>query len=195
MKTLKVGYNECVRGALCFLVFSAWMACGAEPTALELVKEGNRYVGEQSKDKVVSIRSEKSLAGLTPNIWYVAFYDPDSKSRPVEVKFGAGQQMGVKHKSWLGGGSKGDRILDLSKVTVGSDKAIKIATDEPLIAKLTLKATQLSLQREEGVPVWKVRLWAAKLRKPDQAADIGELFISAESGKVIKNDLRPSRVD
>lgn len=194
MKTLKVGYKECLRGALCFVVFSAWMACGAEPTALELVKDANRYVGEQSKNKVVQIRSEKSIAGLTPNIWYVSFFDPDSKSRPVDVKFGAGQKMDVKHRSGFGG-SKADKILDLGKLTVDSDKAIKIATAEPLIAKLTLKATQLWLEKEEGQPVWKVRLWAAKLRKPDSTANIGDVFISAESGKVVKNDLRPNKVD
>jgi hypothetical protein len=177
------------------LVFSAWMACGAEPTALELIKEGNRYVGEQSKDKVVSIRSEKSLAGLTPNVWYVAFYDPDSRSKPVEVKFGAGRQMGVNRRFGVGGSSKAERILDLTKVRVDSDRAINTATAEPLIAKLTLKATQLCLEKEEGAPVWKVRLWAAKLNKPNQSADIGEIFISAESGEVVKSSLRPNRVD
>ena len=143
----------------------------------------------------MQIRSEKSVAGLIPNIWYLSYYDPDSKSRPVVVKFGAGQQMGVKHGSGLGGSSKSDRILDLSKLSVDSDKAINVATSEPLIAKLTLKATQLCLEKEEGAPVWKVRLWAAKLRRPDQNADIGEVFISAESGKVVKNDLRPNKVD
>ena len=170
------------------------MACAAEPTALDLAKDGNRYVGEQSKNKLVQIRSEKSLAGLTPNIWYVSYFDPDSSSSVAEVKFGAGQKLAVKHRGGLGR-SKTDKILDLSQLTVDSDKAIKIATQEPLLAKLTLKATQLCLEKEEGKPVWKVRLWAAKLRKPGQNADIGQLFISAESGKVVKNDLRPSKVD
>ena len=47
----------------------------AEPTAFDLVKEGNRYVGEQAKDKVVQIRSEKSIGGLDPAIWYVVYRD------------------------------------------------------------------------------------------------------------------------
>ena len=45
------------------------------------------------------------------------------------------------------------------------------------------------------MPVWKVRLWAAKLSKPDESVDIGEIFISAESGEVVKSDLRISKVD
>ena len=54
---------------MCFLVLGAWAARGGDPTALQLIKEGNRFIGEQSKDKVQQIRSDKSIAGLTPSIW------------------------------------------------------------------------------------------------------------------------------
>ena len=37
--------------------------------------------------------------------------------------------------------------------------------------------------------MWKVRLWAAKVRKPSDTVDIGDIILSAEDGKVIKNDL------
>jgi len=53
----------------------------------------------------------------------------------------------------------------------------------------------LTLERWEEMPVWKVRLWAAKLRNPTKDADIGEVIISAETGKMLKNDLKISRVD
>jgi hypothetical protein len=43
--------------------------------------------------------------------------------------------------------------------------------------------------------MWKVRVWAAKLRKPDATANLGEIFISAESGEVVKSDLHIERVD
>jgi hypothetical protein len=42
-----------------------------EPTAFDLIKEGSRYVGEQANDKIVQIRSEKSVGPLTPKIWFV----------------------------------------------------------------------------------------------------------------------------
>src|SRR5262245_38842218 len=67
----------------------------AEPTAFDLIKEGNRYVGEDSKDKVVQIRSEKSIGGLSPSIWYVVYYDPDARMKATEVKFGGGKKMDV----------------------------------------------------------------------------------------------------
>src|SRR5206468_4301551 len=67
-----------------------------ESTAFQLIKEGNRYLGEESKDKVVQIRSEKSIGTLTPNIWFVVYYDPDAAARAAEVKFIAGKKDWVR---------------------------------------------------------------------------------------------------
>ncbi|MGO8928596.1 MAG: hypothetical protein ACLQU3_17140 [Limisphaerales bacterium] len=196
MMNLKVGRPHWFRGVLCLSLLSAWVASGAEPTAFELIKEGNRYLGEQSKDKVLGIRSDKSVASLTPSIWYVVYYDPDAKSNRAEVKFGAGRQMGIKrHWRPFGGGGTMDRLLDLKKLKIDSNQAIKTATAEPLLAKLTIKATQLWLENSGAVPVWRVRLWAARLSKPDATVDIGEMFISAESGEVVKSDLHINKVD
>src|SRR3954468_25004345 len=50
----------------------------AEPTAFELIKEGNRHVGEEARDQVVQIRSDKSIGTMTPTIWYVVYFDPDA---------------------------------------------------------------------------------------------------------------------
>ncbi|MGD0261452.1 MAG: hypothetical protein ABSD29_16680 [Verrucomicrobiota bacterium] len=196
MKSLKVRWTLWLRGVLCFSLLGAWVAGGAEPTAFELIKEGNRSLGEQSKDKVLEIHSDKSVASLTPNIWYVVYFDPDATSKRAEVKFGAGRQMGIKH-NWrpLGGGGSVDKLLDLKKLKIDSDHAIKIATAEHLLDKLTIKASQLWLENSGAAPIWKVRLWAAKLNKPDATVDIGEIFISAESGEVVKSDLRINKVD
>jgi hypothetical protein len=65
-----------------------------------------------------------------------------------------------------------------------------------LLEKLTLKALRMKLERGElGLPTWKVRVWAAKLGRPDKDVDIGEMHISADEGKVVKNELRIHRVD
>jgi len=49
--------------------------------------------------------------------------------------------------------------------------------------------------RGTGEPVWKVKLWAAKLKEPNQDADIGEVWLSATDGKAVKNDLHIERVN
>jgi hypothetical protein len=132
-------------GALLMLV-SASLAAAADPTAFSLIKEGDKYVGEQSKDKVVQIRSEKSVGTMIPNIWYVVYYDPDATLKAVEVKFGAGQKMDVSRPLRLLEPVTGaDKTLDASKLKVDSDKALAIAQAQPLLKSLTLVASQMWL--------------------------------------------------
>jgi hypothetical protein len=183
----------------------ALSARGAEPTAFELAKEANRYVGEQAKDKIVQIRSEKSVGSMSPNIWYVVIYDPTAALKAVQVKFGAGRMLDVKRPMrLLEPVTGGDAPLDKAKLKVDSDEAIKTALKEPLLENLKLMATQLKLERVgdgvlgtsgPGEPVWKVKLWAAKLRNPNRDADIGEVWVSATDGKTLKTDLHVDRVD
>jgi len=174
----------------------AWMALAADPTALELVKMGDQYVGVQSKDKVVEIRSEKSIASLTPNIWYVVYYDPDATFRAVEVKFGAGQKLDVSHPGRVLERFSDEKApLDAAKLKIDSDKAIKIATGLPLLKNLTLKATQLWLEHGDLGPQWRVKLWAATLKNPAEDADIGTIILSSADGSIIKTDLHPDSVD
>ena len=82
---------------------------------------------------------------------------------------------------------------------IDSDKAIETVKKDPQLDKLTLTATQLWLGhtpwQSDDLPIWKVRVWAAKLRKPADSVDIGDLYISAEDGKVVRNDLHIDRID
>ncbi len=171
-------------------------ARAGEPTAYELAKLGNQYVGVQSKDKVVQIRSDKSIGSLTPNIWYVVYYDPDASFKSVEVKFGGGQKMDVSHP-WraLEMATDEHSVLDQDKLKVDSDKALKIAMDQPLLHNLTLKASKLTLGHGDAGPVWTVQFWAAKLKDPNDNADIGVVVLSATDGSVVKVDLHPNSVD
>ena len=169
----------------------------AEPTAFELIKEGNRHVGEEAKGRVVQIRSEKSIGSLMPNIWYVVYYDPDATAKATEVKFAAGTKVSVKRPARiLEPITRSHRELAREKLKIDSDKAIQIAKSDPLLKNVTLTNTEMRLERGEGEqPVWKVKLWAAKIRKPSETVNIGEIHISAEDGKVVKSDLKPGRVD
>ena len=171
-------------------------AAAEDLTAFQLIKEGNRHVGEDAKDKVTQIRSEKSIGSLTPTIWYVVYYDPDATAKATEVKFGAGRKLEVKRPA---------RILELAgrtytqlpkeKLKTDSDKALETATHDPLLKNLKLTASRMTLERWDDMVVWKVRLWAAKLRNPTKDADIGEVFVAAEDGKVVRTDLHINRVD
>jgi len=205
MKVKGIALNRKLVAAILTATGVSMAARGAQPTAFELIKEGNRYVGEQAKDKVVEIRSEKSIGDITPNIWYVVFYDPTARMKAVEVKFGAGKMLDVKRPlRLLEPVTGGDLPLDREKLKVDSDKAIKIALQEPLLEKIKVTATELKLQRVGagvlergggGEAVWKVKLWAAKLREPNRDAEVGEVWVSALEGKVVKTDLHLQRID
>jgi len=194
----------------CLLAFglaSGWTAAaaGGGPSAFDLIKEGNRYVGEPSKDKIVEIRSERSVGSLSPDIWYLVFYDPDASLKAVEVKFGAGKKLKVgRPLRLLEPVTGGDAAFDRAKLKIDSDRAIKMAVAEPLLRNLKITSTQLTLERVgqgvlghsgPGEPVWKVKLWANKLHEPNREANVGEIWLSATDGTVTKNDLRPERAN
>ena len=177
------------------IVLFQWAAAAADLTALELFRKGDQIVGSEAEGRLIEIRSEKSIASLTPAIWYITYYDPNSSGKATEVKFEAGEKTEMKYKGNLLGIAKAPKELPKDKIKVDSDAAIKTATGEPLLKDLTLKATRLILEDWQGIPTWKVRIWAAKLQKPDRMVDVGEVFISAEDGKVLRSDLKISRVD
>ncbi len=198
---MKMNFIRIYRGLLLVVlvvVAISRAAVAAEPTAFQLVKEGNRHLGEDAKDRVVQIRSEKSVGTLTPNIWYVVYYDPDATAMAAEIKFKAGKKESVKRPARILEPITGaHKELPKEKLKLDSDKALAIAIKEPLLNNLTLKASQMWLERwgDEKVPAWKVRLWAAKLNNPNSNVDIGDLYIAAEDGKLLKNDLHINRVD
>lgn len=163
----------------------------AEPTALDMIKKGDDYVGVQSKDKVVQIYSDKSVASLDPNVWHVVYFDPSVFSKTTDVKFEAGQQTGVGHMRPFTLPAKADQVLDLSKITVDSDRAVKIAASQPLLKGLNLRYSRLTLQKGETDPEWKVELWAAKVSDPSKTANVGNVRISAVDGSILQSNLHP----
>jgi hypothetical protein len=168
----------------------------ANPSAFDLIKLGDKYIGDQAKDRVVQIRSEKSVGGLTPDIWYVVYYDPTATLKAVEVKFGAGQMMTVKRPMrLLEPVTHGDQPLDNSKMKVDSDRALAVASKAPLLHTLNLRYTQMWLEQTDYGVTWKIRFWAAKLTNPNETADVGDIFVSADKGEIVQNNLHPNSVE
>jgi hypothetical protein len=194
-----------MRKLICAAVGVLLLGFGGSPaarardwTGLELAREGNRYVGEQARDKVLEIHSDKSIGGLSPSIWHVVYYDSTATFKATEVKFGAGQMMDVKRPMKLLQPLAGSDVpFAPDQLKVDSDKALKTALKEPLLEKLSIKAAAFTLGRVKGIgdPVWKIKLWAAKLHHPDEDTSVGEVQISATDGKVLKSDLQIDRVD
>ncbi len=178
------------------LALAAAQLALADPTALNLTKKGNDYVGMPSRDKILEIHSDKSVASLEPNIWHVIYYDPTVMTKSVEVKFGAGEEMDVSHPMHPFQWPASERdILNQSKLNVDSDQALTIATSQPLLKSLKLRASKMTLENSDSGPVWKVELYANKLNDPTKEADLGSVHISANDGSVIKSDLDPGNAE
>ncbi len=167
-----------------------------DATAFSLVKEGNRYVSDEVKDKVVQIHSEKSAGGLTPSVWYVDYNDEDATFKIAQVKFEGGKKASVKRPMRpLELTAANKVIMDKRKMNIDSDKAQATATGDSAVSSAKIKATQLWLQtRDEGV-IWKVRLWAEKPNHPGDDVDIGDIYISADDGKVTRRDFHLERLN
>jgi hypothetical protein len=186
--------NGLVLGAA--LGLAAAQMASAQPTALDLVRKGDNYVGIQSKDKILQIFSDKSVASLEPNVWYVEYYDPDVFFKSTDVKFGAGQEMVITHPMRpFQFPAKEDQIMDLGKVSVDSDRAVQIAAGQPLLKGLTLRSTKLTLEKVDGTPTWKVELWAARVSDPTKNADVGTVSISGVDGAMLNVDLHPNNAE
>ena len=171
-------------------------AQAGDATAFDLIKEGNRYVGEDSKDKVTQIRSEKSVGGMVPTIWFVVYYDADARMKATEVKFGAGKKMDVVRPFRLFERATGFMPMERAKLKIESDEALKIAQKDPLLEKLKLTNSKMVLEKGEDTrPVWKVTLWAEKTREPSKTVEVGTIVILAEDGRVLDRFLNINRVD
>jgi hypothetical protein len=168
----------------------------SELTAFQLIRAGSRYLGPEAAGRVVQVRSERSVGTLAPSVWYVVYYDPTARTKATEIKFADGRKVSITQPA---------RVLELyssahlelpgERLRVDSNDALTIARSEPVLEKLTLKFSRLTLERRKNQPVWKVHFWAAKGTNPGKDADIGEVFVSADTGEVISTDLNPGRAD
>jgi hypothetical protein len=165
------------------------------PTAFNLIKEGNRYIGEQAKNKVLQIRSERSSGGIVPNVWHVVYFDSTASFKATEVKFKDGKMIDVKRPLRLleATGRKSDPFPK-EKLKVDSDEALKIATTQSSLENLTLTSTEMRLDRgQNDDPIWKIQVWASGPKDPKYETSIGDISVSAVDGKVIESDLKPEK--
>jgi len=187
---LKLAFTTLVLGVAVHALASA--ARGAQPTAFDLMKEGNRYVTEDAKDRVLQIRSEKSTDGLTSRTWSVVYCD--ARMKATEVKFDGDKKPETRRPFQLFARAIDPAtLLDPSKLKIDSDKALKIAQSVRLLNKVKLTNSRITLEKWEEMPVWKIHFWTEKPREPGKTDDVGEIFVNAEDGKVVNRDLNLDR--
>jgi hypothetical protein len=170
------------------------LAADKEPTAFDLAKEGNRYVGEQAKDKIVQIRSERSIGSLTPKVWYVIYFDPTATFKSVEVKFAGGKMIDVKRPLRMIEmiGTLRSRWITTSSRSIPTRRSRR-HWQEPILKDIKVKSVEAKLENTSTGPVWRLKLWAEKMNGRD-VTDIGKMSVTADDGKVIEKDIHLNRL-
>jgi hypothetical protein len=158
-------------------------------TAFALVKEGDKFVAPQAKDKITGVYSERSTTNLVPDVWYVDYYDSTTAFKLTEVKFINGAKVEIKQPKRLLNSLSGNKVLEWRKMKIDSDRALAIALNDPLLKKVDLRAAQFWLERTAVGSTWKIRFWMAKIGRPGETSEVGALYISSKNGEVLKNDL------
>ncbi|MGP8200856.1 MAG: hypothetical protein ACLQU4_15280 [Limisphaerales bacterium] len=164
-------------------------------TAFDLVKEGDKVVPQQARDKVTQLYSDKSTGTLVPDVWHIGYFDSTAAFKTTEVLFVAGKVKEITRPKRLFDSFTGSKQLDRRKLKINSDRALAIALKAPLLKNLHLQATQFWLERVPMGSAWKIRFWASRQGKPDQTVEIGDLFLSAKTGEIIKTDLHTQKAD
>jgi hypothetical protein len=158
-------------------------------TAFALVKLGNPYVPQQARDKITGIHSDKSTRGLIPDTWFVDYYDSTTAFKLAEVKFVDGKVADIKRPNRLLDTVVGTKQLEWRKMKIDSDRALAIALKHPALSKADLRAAQYWLQRTPVGSTWKIQFWIAKMGKPGETTDVGDLYISSKNGEILKDAL------
>lgn len=202
MKTIHQ-FSRILAGLALFTICGFLTASVMDRTAFELVKEGNKYVIEQSHDKVVRIRSEKSARGTIPSTWYVFYYESlkplesgDSRiATGTEIKFSSGNLVSIRRNvRLLEDSSEPYSEIDPAMMTVDSDRALGIALREPVLESLSVASTDMTLEQgPDGYPVWKISIWAIK-KNTKIDVKTGEIWVSCVDGKVCKITVNPARI-
>jgi hypothetical protein len=179
--------------ALLALWFGAISPClgTAGLTGLAAARAGNQFIPPQAKDEVTAIYSEKTQGGLDPAIWRIDYFDPSTSFKTTEVEFTGGKVTKISQPKHVLHLLVGVKKLNWRKMKIDSDQALATALKDPVMKGFQLEADQFWLRRSPTDPIWEIRFWATRLGHPGKTMKIGQIFISARDGMVVKNELLP----
>jgi serine/threonine protein kinase len=143
--------------------------------------------GKASLLKAIGRREPGSPLPLT---WTYYFYDTSAtgNARFLTVRGGRvvkdGQDLPVALSPW-----HSDDIVAEDKLRIDSDAALAAA--QALIPNVPITSSQFELTRpKNSAPMWRVTVWAKD--SDGQEQEIGTVQILADTGYVLRNDLKPS---
>jgi len=159
------------------------------PTALQLAHLGNARVSERSSNQVVQITSSPAPLGSPPHEWRITYYDAKALYKAVEVIFENGQVARIHEPTRILKifTPQAQKPFEFEKLKIDSDRALEIALAIPAKESVTVRSSELELQRGYGgAPVWQVKLFGPGSVDATTDKPLGYAIILTEDGRVLK---------
>jgi hypothetical protein len=185
------------------------LTAGNVPTAKRVADLAHARFQSGSQNQIIRLEGVDADSDLRPRQWDVTVFDPNRANKGTVIRLRDGVVVSVAgavrmfdDARW----SKFDRnfsgydvgeVINPARWKLDSTDAVTKIGALPGMTNIQLvdvRMTLVKLSDGDVPPVWRVKVRGRSRVVPSREAWIGAVSFSAETGEVLKNDLRPERL-
>ena len=201
--------RKLVRLQWLFVLAAGTAFAGSLPTARQAMEIANKRLVPHDQNQVVRIEGRHSDSDLHIREWNITFYDDTRVNKALTVRVRDGQDTDAdvplrlfEDARWehfdrnFSGYARGE-IIALQHWKLDSDEALNKMLKDPKLGNVQVTEVRMALRKlSDGdvPPVWRVWLRGRSRTDPKHESWIGHIDLSAESGEVLANELRPGKL-
>jgi len=179
------------------------------PTAKKAADLANSEVKTGDQFRVLRIEGEDTDSDLHPRQWDITVYDAQRGNHATTVRLKDGVTVSVAgavrvfddaHWTQFGRNFTGydpAEIIPLARWKLDSPDVLNHIARLPGMDKVQITDVKMALRKlSDGdvPPIWRVKVKVRSILQPGREGWIGVVELSAETGEVIQNSLRPERL-
>ena len=179
------------------------------PTAKKVAELANTEINTGGQFRVIRMEGEDTDSDLHPRQWDVTVYDGQRGNHATTIRFKDGVAVSVAgavrmfdDARWTQFGRNftgydPSEIISVSRWKLDSSDVLSRVAGLPGMDKLQITGTKMALRKlSDGdvPPIWRAKIKARSKLQPGREGWIGVVELSAETGEVIQNSLRPERL-
>ncbi len=179
------------------------------PTAQKNADLANTEVKTGGQFRVIRLEGEDTYSDLHPRQWDITVYDTQRGNHATTVRFKDGVAVSLAgavrvfdDARWTRFGRNftgydPSEIIQLARWKLDSPDVLNRIAGLPGMDKTQITDVKMALRKlSDGdvAPIWRVKVKARSKLQPGREGWIGIVELSAETGEVIQNSLRPERL-
>jgi hypothetical protein len=179
------------------------------PTAQKNADLANTEVKTGGQFRVIRLEGEDTDSDLHPRQWDITVYDTQRGNHATTVRFKDGVAVSLAgavrvfdDARWTRFGRNftgydPSEIIQLARWKLDSPDVLNRIAGLPGMDKTQITDVKMALRKlSDGdvAPIWRVKVKARSKLQPGREGWIGIVELSAETGEVIQNSLRPERL-